>query len=155
MGTGGYVFHDKDSGEPLGTLQPRASSLGQVYHIVHPTFEPDASNIVDVIGNFGTQNKTERFTPMAIGQGPLTMDLRRNVGEERHVIPPLEEDEWGAGLILDSHMVGVSRGGRILWSWCWEQAIRRPQDLALFAVIIECEPSGDRSFDLGGWLSIQ
>lgn len=169
MGTGGYVFHDKMSGEPLGTLQPCARSLSQVYHIVHPdTFESDASNIVDIIRNFGgvlstqtglpfgPQNNTERLTPMAIGQGPLTMDLRRNVGEEGlHMIPPLEEDEWGSGMILDSNMVGISKGGRLLVSWDWQQAIRRPQDLALFAAIIECEPSSDRSFDLGGWLSIQ
>lgn len=165
MGTGGYDFHDKTSGELLGTLRPR--TLSQVYHIVHPDrFASDASNIVDIIGNFGgvlstqtglpfgPQHNKEVLTPLAIGQGPLTMGLRRNVGEEGiHVIPPLEDDEWGAGKIFGKIMASVSRAGRLLI--CdWQQVIHRPQDLALFAAVIECEPSGDRSFDLGGWLSI-
>jgi hypothetical protein len=137
-----------------------------VYHIVHPDrFASDASNIVDIIGGgilstqtglpFGPQNNTEKLTPMAIGQGPLTRDLRRNVGEDGLLaIPPLDEDEWGAGMLNGKTFVGISRGGRLLVCWDWQQALGRPQDLALVAATIECEPSGDRSFDLGGWLSI-
>lgn len=137
-----------------------------MYHIVHPDrFASDVSNIVDITGGgilstqtglpFGPQNNTEKLTPMAIGQGPLTRDLRRNVGEDGLLaIPPLDEDEWGAGMLNGKTFVGISRGGRLLVCWDWQQALRRPQDLALVAATIECEPSGDRSFDLGGWLSI-
>lgn len=165
MGLGGYHFYKK-CGELIGTLQPRGVS--QVYHIVHPDrFASDASNIVDIIGGFGgvlstqtglpfgPQNNTERLTPMSVVPGPLTRDMRRNVGEEElHIIHPLDEDEWGAAMIDGETLVGISRSGRLLVCWDWQRALRRPQDLALVAAIIECEPSGDRSFDLGGWLSI-
>ncbi|KAL1846775.1 hypothetical protein Daus18300_014145 [Diaporthe australafricana] len=169
MGSDGYHFHDKTSGELLGTIQPRSVYQVQSYHVAHPvTFASDASNIVDIIGGFGgvlstqtglpfgPQNNAERLTPMAVGQGPLTGVQRRTDPEEEalHIIPPLDEDEWGAGMLNGNTMVGVSRGGRLLVCWDWCQALHHPQDLALFTAIVECEPSGERSFDLGGWLSI-
>ncbi|KAJ0114358.1 hypothetical protein J7T55_010747 [Diaporthe amygdali] len=169
MGSEGYHFHDKISGELLGVLQPRSASQVQVYHIAHPvTFASDASNIVDIIGGFGgilstqtglpfgPQNNAERLTPMAVGQGPLTCELRRAdpEAEAQHLIPPIDEDEWGAGMLNGNTMAGVSRGGRLLVCWDWQRALSHPQDLSSFTAVIECEPSGDRSFDLGGWLSI-
>lgn len=169
MGSDGYHFHDKMSGELLGTIQPRSVYQVQTYHVAHPaTFASDASNIVDIIGGFGgvlstqtglpfgPQNNAERLTPMAVGQGPLTRDQRRIDPEEEalHTIPPLDEDEWGAGMLNGNTMVGVSRGGRLLICWDWCKALHRPQDLGFFTAIVECEPSGERSFDLGGWLSI-
>lgn len=169
MGPDGYHFHDKTSGDLLGALRPRSVSQLQVYHVVHPnTFASDASNIVDIIGGFGgilstqtglpfgPQNNAERLTPMTVGQGPLDWDLRWVDSEEEalHIVPPLDEDEWGAGMLNGNTMVGVSRGGRLLVCWDWHRALQHPQDLAATAAIVECEPSGERSFDLGGWLSI-
>ncbi|KKY37068.1 hypothetical protein UCDDA912_g02971 [Diaporthe ampelina] len=169
MGSDGYHFHDKTSGELLGALRPCSVSQVQVYHVVHPdTFASDASNIVDIIGGFGgilstqtglpfgPQNNAERLTPMTVGRGPLTWDLRRASPDEEalHIIPALDDDEWGAGMLNGNTMVGVSRGGRLLVCWDWHRAVHRPQDLALIAAVVECEPSGQRSFDLGGWLSI-
>lgn len=170
LGPDGYHFHDKTSGELLGTIRPRSVGQVPVYHVAHPdTFASDASNIVDIIGGFGgilstqtglpfgPQNNAERLTPMAVGRGRLTLDQRHANPEDDealHIIPSLDEDEWGAGMLNGNTMVGVSRGGRLLVCWDWHRALHRPQDLALIAAVVECEPSGERSFDLGGWLSI-
>lgn len=169
MGSEGYHFYEKASGELLGMIRPENVSTANVYHIVHPsTFASDPSSIVDIIGGLGgmlstqtgsafePQNHRERLTPIDIQRGHLSSH-RRPVdpeAEAQHAIPPINEDEWGAGMLKGDTMVGVSRGGRLIVCWDWRRALRSAQDLASVTAVVECEPSGDSNFDLGGWLSI-
>lgn len=169
MGSHGYHFHDKITGELLGLIQPENVSEAEVYHIVHPsTFASDPSSIVDIIGGlggtlstqtgsaFGPLNYRERLTPVRIRRGHLFPDQRPvdPEAEVQHLIPPINEDEWGAGMLKGNTMVGVSRGGRLVVCWDWRRALHSTQDLASVTAVVECEPNGDSNFDLGGWLSI-
>ncbi|KUI59165.1 hypothetical protein VP1G_06431 [Cytospora mali] len=169
MGTNGYHFHDKNSGDLLGTIRPQDVSEAQAYHIAHPsTFLSDPSSIIDIIGGlgdmvstqtglaFGPQNYRERLTPIKIRPGHLSPDQRAVdvEAEAQHSIPPVHQDEWGAGMLKGNTMVGVSRGGRLVVCWDWRRAVRSTQDMVAVTAVVECEPSGDSNFDLGGWLSI-
>ncbi|ROV92977.1 hypothetical protein VMCG_08975 [Cytospora schulzeri] len=169
MGSDGYHFYDKVSGESLGMIRPENVSETEVYHIPHPsTFVSDPSSIVDIIGGlggmfstqagsaFGPQNYRERLTPVEIQRGHLLPHQRPVDPEEeaQHLIPPISEDEWGAGMLKGNTMVGVSRGGRLVVCWDWRRALRSAQDFVSVTAVVECEPSGDSNFDLGGWLSI-
>lgn len=169
MGYDGYHLHDKISGELCGIIHPKNISEAEIYHIVHPErFLSDPNSIVDIIGGLGDmlpaqsgsasgpQTYRERFTPIEIRPGHLAQH-RRPVDPEveaQHSIPPIDDDEWGAGMLKGNTMVGVSRGGRLIVCWDWRRALRSPQDFASVAAVVECEPSGDTNFDLGGWLSI-
>lgn len=169
MGSNGYHFYHKSSGELIGIIQPEKVSEAEVYHIAHPeSFLSDPSSIVDIIGGlgdmlsnqtglaFGPQNYGERLTPITIQRGHLSPHQRPVDPDEeaQHLIPPISEDEWGAGMLKGNTMVGVSRGGRLIVCYDWRRALRSPQDLVSVTAVVECEPSGDSNFDLGGWLSI-
>lgn len=169
MGLGGFDFHDKVSGECLGRIHPSGVNVEQVYHVEHPptSARSDFPNIVSIIGGlggvlatqtglpFGPQGRRERLTPLSFGSGPLSSERRqRNLDEPMRPVPPIESDEWGAGMLHGNTMVGVSKGGRFVVCSDWRRALRSREDLAAVTAVVECEPSTERAFDLGGWLAI-
>lgn len=148
MGQRGYHVHSKDTGDFIGALQPKFCT--NLYHIKHSDWSPNSI----VSGGWHTPSSTP-WPPKAPSRNRLT-PLRLEEGEHpSHTSPfPLEEDEWGAGMLSGNIMVGVSRGGRVFICSDWRQALTKPDSAKATTVIIHCE-SEESQFDLGGWLSIK
>lgn len=148
LGSDGYHVHLKTTGELLGILQPR--SCKAFYHIRHPE---RPSNMTLATGRHGASDtvfppqnpQTDRF---------LSIKLEEGQHPERASSLSLEDDEWGAGMLSGSHMVGVSRGGRVYVCSDWRRALSSPKQADDTAFIVETEEDGGR-FDFGGWLSIR
>lgn len=148
MGQRGYFVHSKDSGDFIGVLQPKLCA--NIYHIKHSDWSP--SSIV----SGGWHTPSPRPWPPAMPSRKRLTPLHLEAGDHpSHTsVFPLEEDEWGAGMLSGNIMVGVSRGGRIFICSDWRGALRKPDRAAATSAIIQCE-SEESQFDLGGWLSIK
>ncbi|KAK8035118.1 hypothetical protein PG993_010113 [Apiospora rasikravindrae] len=166
MARKGYHFHDKATGEALGRLQPAACA--NVFHIKQPLYtddEDDAESFVleSVAVLERRARGSNRVIPLPSG-GNHFVPLRAEKGHhpnhsELHVSEiPLEQDEWGAGMLSGSFMVGVSRAGRIFLCSDWPALLADPASAAASncTAIIETVSEGDSDrFDMGGWLSIR
>lgn len=147
MGKKGFHFHDKNTGELMGVLQPNTCS--NTYHIRHPTSPPNSTIATARHGPTRTlfppqHPRKDRLVPLHLENGPHP--ARANPLN-------LEDDEWGSGMISENFMVGVSRGGRAFICSDWQAALSNPERAAASSAIIECESDGS-TFDLGGWLAI-
>ncbi|KAK4503263.1 hypothetical protein PRZ48_006691 [Zasmidium cellare] len=143
LGSGGYHFFEKGTGEKMVGLKPEVLEP-EVFHIVHPD-EHFRRGTMEDIGKAAR----DRTVPLAIRPGPLP-------GDER---VPLEDDEWGAGMLSGNLFVGVSRAGRLLICPNWRALIPHTSPTSTAPLtdliqIIECDSDGS-TFDLGGWLSVR
>lgn len=149
----GYHVHDKQSGSLLGVLDPKKCQT--FHHITHPD-EPRYS-IVSTGSSFSSLPSVKVFPPRDPTRERLTpVNVRHGRFEEvteRNRIK-LENDEWGAGVLSGSMMVGISRGGRIFICTDWKAALRQQKSIEYNSYIIECDSDGS-SFDFGGWLSVR
>lgn len=149
IGQKGYHVHSKESGAFIGVLQPNTCT--NTYHINHPNPPPERDFTMAMQGPTTspifppTSPRTDRLIPLHLKPGPHP---------ERMNPLSREDDEWGAGMIDDNFMVGVSRGGRLYICSDWQGALASPARAAACSAIIECESDGS-TFDLGGWLSIK
>ncbi|KAL1297527.1 hypothetical protein AAFC00_006099 [Neodothiora populina] len=148
MGAKGYHAHSKETGELLGVLQPNTGT--HIYHIRHPAPAPPASITT------ARHGATDKVCPPEHPSRGRLLPLRVDHGSHPDIPSPysLDNDEWGAGMINDNFMVGVSRGGRVYMCSDWRAALSSPEQAAATSAIIECESDGS-TFDLGGWLSIR
>ncbi|KAK8065752.1 hypothetical protein PG997_012499 [Apiospora hydei] len=166
MARKGYHFHDKTTGEALGRLQPAACT--NVFHIKQPLYNDDEDDAESfVLESVAVLERRARGSNRVIslpGGGSHFVPLRAEKGRhpnhgELHVSEiPLEQDEWGAGMLSGSFMVGVSRAGRIFLCSDWPALLADPESAAASncTAIIETVSEGDSDrFDMGGWLSIR
>lgn len=149
MAERGFYFYEKSTGEFLGSLD--GIGCRKYRHFKHTTvpsptlFDPD--RFEPRRPAYPPSNpRTDRLTPLKFERGPLSGVIQT----------PIEEDDWGAGMIDGHVFVGLSRGGRILICPHWREALKNKQNSEISPnwTIIECEDNGD-GFDLGGWLSIK
>lgn len=149
MAERGFYFYEKATGEFLGSLD--GIGCRKYRHIKHPQvrspslFDPDRFEPRRPVYPPSNPRK-DRLTPLDLEFGPLSGVIQT----------PIEEDDWGAGMIDNGYFVGLSRGGRILVCPQWRQALK---DKAAGTVapnwtVIECEDNG-AGFDIGGWLAVK
>ncbi|KAI1504851.1 hypothetical protein F5X99DRAFT_370082 [Biscogniauxia marginata] len=147
IGTAGYHFHDKDSGELLGEIHPQMIDISRYYHIMHPSVSVFNNDRLDWLpGSF-------RYVLPQIGRNAGLTSLEIHDGMLMSSVRLLVQDEWGAGMLCGNTMAGISRGGRLVICSDWRHALRGQDEFASVTSLIECNPSGE-SFDLGGWLHI-
>jgi hypothetical protein len=155
MGRKGYHIHSKQSGAFLGVLDP--AKCQKFYYIVHPD-EPRYS-IVSTGSSFSSLPSVEVFPPRDPTRDRLSpIDIRDGRFEETtdRTRIKLESDEWGAGILSGSMMVGISRGGRMFVLSDWREAIQNPKTIASNSNIIECDANeSSYHINFGGWLSVQ
>ncbi|KAK8058599.1 hypothetical protein PG994_009047 [Apiospora phragmitis] len=166
MARKGYHFHDKATGAPLGRVQPAACS--NVFHIKQPLYNDDEDDaesfVLESVAVLESQGRgSNRVIPLP-GGGSHCVPLRAEKGRhpnhsQLHVVEvPLEQDEWGAGMLSGSFMVSVSRAGRIFLCSDWPALLADPEAAKASGctAIIETVSEGDSDrFDMGGWLSIR
>ncbi|KAK3110779.1 tRNA pseudouridine synthase 1 [Teratosphaeriaceae sp. CCFEE 6253] len=146
MGTRGYHFHDKSTGELLGILKP-APDLAR-HHIKHPPYTNRHNPAARTHGPSAQLSpqampREDRFAPITVSPGPLP--------RRQSMLRAEAEDEWGAGALCGDMMVGISRAGRVFVCGDWRQAL---QGNYRDAALIECETTLS-DFDLGGWLAVK
>lgn len=151
LGTNGYHVHDKKSGEFLGKIDPKLCE--NVYYLKHPPTEE--TDIFSMVGQRYDQPpwppedpRNDRLFPLKLHQGS---------NPEFEMVLPLEEDEWGAGMLCGDFMVGISKGGRVFIASNWRSLLGKTPDNKAYSTctaLIETEDDGS-TFDLGGWLSIR
>ncbi|KAI7366079.1 hypothetical protein KC331_g6286 [Hortaea werneckii] len=151
MGARGYHVYDKTTGKFVGAVQPWKCAEENRYHILHP----DSSTAPSVReARHGPTPRTfppshlskTRLVPLKLQSGALPFPHN-----DEHF--PLEEDEWGAGMLCGNVMAGVSRHGRVFICSDWRKYLQVGDGKAC-ASVVECESDGS-SFDLGGWLSVR
>lgn len=149
MAEHGFNFYEKSTGEFLGTLD--GIGCTKFMHIRHPAVQSSPLSVPDPYEPmqpvFPPSNpRRDRLTTLKIENGHLP-------GADQ---VPLEEDDWGAGMIDGGWFVGLSRGGRILVCPEWRRALKNKADgnVPPDWTIIECQDDGT-GFDLGGWLSVK
>ncbi|KAK8004284.1 M6 metalloprotease [Apiospora arundinis] len=168
MARKGYHFHDKQTGASLGRLQPSAVADARVFHIKQPLYNDDEDDaesfVLESVAVLESQARgANRVIPLPSGGNhfvPLRPEKGRHPNHaDLHVSEiPLEQDEWGAGMLSGSFMVGVSRAGRIFLCSDWPALLADPDSAAASSctAIIETVSEGDSDrFDMGGWLSIR
>ncbi|KKY24351.1 hypothetical protein UCRPC4_g02461 [Phaeomoniella chlamydospora] len=147
LGRDGYHIHSKDSGGLRGILHPKHTR--NIYHIIHPTIILHSAELEEF-----PPSSEYRFPPAEIRRDQLLpTQLKHGEHPARRSLVSLEEDEWGAGMLYNNYIVGVSRGGRIFISSDWQGALSKPETAEATSAIIETEETGIH-FDLGGWLSV-
>lgn len=135
----GYHVYDKSTGHKLGELNPAAwnfyqsgSASHNVFHIIHPDPAPSA-----LLGACQFQD------PAIPASGSnVVADLRPgplNENSPRLYQKPIEEEEWGAGMVSGPYMVGVSRGGRVVIISDWKAVLKDPSKAKDYAAIVECQ----------------
>jgi hypothetical protein len=141
MGKKGYHIHDKASGVHLGVLDPTKC---QCYYHIGPLDEPNSSI-----------PSTDRLLPIHIYHGPFEhSSLTRPQAYLART--KLQDDEWGAGILSGSRMVGISKGGRMFVCLDWRSALQQPENIEFISYMVECgdeEPS--YNLNVGGWLSVR
>lgn len=150
MGSAGYHFFDKRSGQLLGALDPRHCAPGNRHHIKHPSRASSPTPTVrhgPTARLFPAQTpRKDRLVPLHVEAGQLPTSMRPE--------DPSPEDEWGAGMLDGNLFVGYSRAGRVFVCCDWRRALTSKEALDANSTIIECQSDGS-SFDLGGWLSVK
>jgi hypothetical protein len=124
---------------------------------VHPD-EPRYS-IVSTGSSFSSLPSVEVFPPKDPTRDRLSpVNIRDDRFEEAtdRTRINLENDEWGAGTLSGSMMVGISRGGRMFVCLDWREALRDPKSIETNTYIIECDANeSSYHINLGGWLSVR
>ena len=140
MGKKGYHIHDKTSGTYLGALNPTKCQC--YYHIGFLQEPNDAMASAD------------RLLPLQIYHGPFEQSsqvpLRPYLTRTK-----LQDDEWGAGILFGSKMVGISKGGRMFVCLDWRSVLHQPESIEFYSYMIECgNQDSDYNLNVGGWLSV-
>lgn len=154
MGQSGFDIHDKATGAFMSQLDP--TRVKNIHHIVHP----DPPRIRDLGApqrsipplssyTLHSEEAHELLRPIEVQNDPLPP-----IDSDEVVRTPIDQDDWGAGLISGNLMVGISKAGRVLVCANWREAIKGESEFVRNTSIIECEDN-DRNFTLGGWLSIR
>jgi len=151
IGTEGYHFYDKATGDFLGTLQPPWART--CFHIHHPAPPRGSAAINTPHGPTHTvfppdAPSKDRLTPIEVVQGRLFYH------EDEQQAPNADDDDWGAGMLAGNTMVGVSRGGRVFVCSDWRRSLADRKHLMACSSLVETE-SEQANFDLGGWLSVK
>jgi hypothetical protein len=150
LGSKGYHFFDKQSGETLGVLHPKNTT--NTYHIVHPRSQLDCRLGVGSIGR-----ASDAYPPQFPGKDrTIPIHVKKGKHPPRTGVQPLslEDDEWGAGMLDGDLFAGVSRGGRVFICSNWPKALASATSFEQVTANLECDSDGS-TFDLGGWLAIR
>lgn len=150
LGDKGYHFFNKETGESLGVLHPK--HVTNAYHIPHPKSQLDCRLGVGSVGR-----ASDSFPPQFPGKDrtvPLQILKGKQSPRANLTEIPLDEDEWGAGMLDGNLFAGVSRGGRIFVCSDWRKALTSTASFEEVTANIECDSDGS-TFDLGGWLAIR
>lgn len=150
IGNKGYHFFEKETGEFLGIIHPKNCS--NTFHINHPKSPLDCRLGVGNSGRAG-----DAFPPRCPGKdrtAPLKVERGEHPPRPGVNVLPLEEDEWGAGMLNGDMFAGVSRGGRAFICSNWRRALKSEVDFKEVTASIECDSDGS-TFDLGGWLAVR
>lgn len=150
LGHNGYHFYDKATGESLGELRP--CHTGTTYHIDHPKSQLDCRLGVGSVGR-----ASDTYPPQFPGRHrTVPLQIQKGKQPSRSIVTdiPLEEDEWGAGMLDGNMFAGVSRGGRVFVCSDWRRALTSRVGFAMTTANLECDSDGS-TFDLGGWLAIR
>jgi len=149
MGKRGYHIYEKDTGKLVGKMDPLKCS--NAYHIIHP--DPPLFDILTTarhhiprLRNFGhplQYPRRDRFASLWLEEGP-----------HPDAPIPIEEEEWGAGMLSGDVMVGVSNGGSVFICTDWRGSLKSLRTYNAHCVVIGCEPN-DNITDLGSWLSVR
>lgn len=159
MGKKGYDVYDKATGNQLGVLDP--TKCKTFYCIPHPE-ESQASTMLDTGDSYALLSTrdspslewqaTSKLRPIKIQHGPIKDSSASPVRNRIR----LEDDEWGAGVMSGSKMVGISRGGRMFVCLDWQKALSQPEGIEKNSYIIDCDAHHHiYDVNLGGWLSIR
>lgn len=141
MGERGYHFYDKTSGALLGVLEP--AQVQRFYHIPPPEERQNDAE------------PSERLLPIEIHDGTFENSSLVSPELNRSRIK-LENDEWGAGILSGSQMIGISHGGRMFVCLDWKSAIQHRDSIGSGSYIIECGGQDpDYNVHVGGWLSVR
>ena len=137
LGRKGYHLHSKSAGNLLGILEPK-HARGSIYHI---PFVDDP-----------------RTRPVGHGDWASDRVMQQKIHPGSQIQArydsSLQDDEWGAGMISENVMIGISREGRLFLCTDWRGAIKSSRRLAETSGILELNTTRSH-FDLGGWLSIK
>lgn len=150
LGDKGYHFFDKATGESLGILHPKHTT--KAYHIAHPKSQLDCRLGVGSVGR-----ASDTYPPQFPGKNrtvPLQIQKGKLPPQGFVTNTPLEDDEWGAGMLDGDLFAGVSRGGRVFVCSNWRKALASQAGFKEVTANLECDSDGS-TFDLGGWLAIR
>ena len=150
MGYDGYHFYDKTTGERQGIFRPK--DCERLFHISHARDDLDAvkpvsRQLVEPYVPFvsPSDHVPDRRSPFQVERGTLLYRRFEN---------DIFNDEWGAGLLSGSLMVGISREGRVFICSNWPEVLRDRKLWDRYTSVIECQ-SNRANFNLGGWLSVR
>jgi hypothetical protein len=149
-GDSGYHFFEKETGASLGILHPKHTT--KAYHIVHPKSQLDCRLGV---GSGGRASDT--YPPQFPGKNrTVPLQIQKGKQPARNIATdiPLDDDEWGAGMLDGDMFAGVSRGGRVFVCSDWRKALASSEVFKEVTANLECDSDGS-TFDLGGWLAIR
>ncbi|KAI9710594.1 MAG: hypothetical protein M1828_002145 [Chrysothrix sp. TS-e1954] len=130
----GYHFWSILEGRYKGMIRP-TTATSEVFHLEVPAEVLDEDHEPSKLGDFARLP----LLPGSINAGSLIA---------------LEDDEWGAGVIEGSVMVGTSKQGRILVCPDWRAALCQGQGNQCKNLVIEHRYNRDDGSQ-GGWLSIR
>lgn len=150
LGDKGYHFFEKATGESLGVLHPKHTT--KAYHIAHPKSQLDCRLGVGSVGR-----ASDTYPPQFPGRNrtvPLQIQKGKLPPQGFVTNTPLEDDEWGAGMLDGDLFAGVSRGGRVFVCSNWRKALASQAGFKEVTANLECDSDGS-TFDLGGWLAIR
>jgi hypothetical protein len=150
LGDSGYHFFEKETGASLGILHPKHTT--KAYHIVHPKSQLDCRLGV---GSGGRASDT--YPPQFPGKNrTVPLQIQKGKQPARNIATdiPLDDDEWGAGMLDGDMFAGVSRGGRVFVCSDWRKALASSEVFKEVTANLECDSDGS-TFDLGGWLAIR
>jgi hypothetical protein len=150
LGDKGYHFFEKTTGASLGILHPKHTK--NVYHIAHPKSQLDCRLGVGSVGR-----ASDTYPPQFPGKNrTVPLQIQKGKLPPRGLVAntPLEDDEWGAGMLDGDLFAGVSRGGRVFVCSDWRKALASKAGFEEVTANLECDSDGS-TFDLGGWLAIR
>ena len=141
MGTSGYHFHSKSTGELMGKFPPENLSEENYFYAHHPKLQTTSLSALH----------NQHIQSIKLNKGILS---ENSTNRYRQPLPDLINDDWGAGMIDDHYFVGISRSGRLIICSDWQATLNDPSISNKTISILESE-TDDSRFDLGGWLSIK
>ena len=148
MGQKGYHVHTKETGRLLGVIDPsRCSNIDHINHDQISHLQQDSPRIAGP--------PVPPFPPGGPSIDRVALNKLESGPHPDRENGPLDEDDWGAGLLDGDVMAGVSRRGRVFICNNWRQVLSAlPGKYDACSSIIECETI-PVAFDLGGWLSLR
>ncbi|KAL9089566.1 MAG: hypothetical protein Q9159_002444 [Coniocarpon cinnabarinum] len=152
LGTEGYDFHSKSTGQKLGSLDPKNMSIKHTYHVSHRHGNSLRQSVMTV-----REPLSRPLPPQKphTSQQLLVQPLREGQNTARQAsLLSLENDEWGAGLLRGDMMTAISKGGRCMICLDWPGALRSSKRASDVTFLIEMEID-DATYDFGGWLGVQ